>query len=87
MEYYRAAETLFREGAEADWIKIILNIIVTHSDPDEIISFIEEVVYAFNNDIKSESIASFIDHCDKPVELHAFCDDIIHVANRTWEKK
>ena len=76
-DYYIAAEVLFNTGASVDWINIVLNVITARGE-DEIISFIREVVYAYNNHIEAESIAQFIDACDTPVELHSFTDDIIH---------
>lgn len=84
MDYYHAAEVLFNTRASVEWIKIVLNIIVSRSS-EEVISFIQEVVYAYRNNIKAESISQFIDCCDSVVDLHAFCSEIIHV-NETNDK-
>lgn len=81
-DYYVAAEVLFNTGASVEWINIVLNVITARGE-DEIISFIREVVYAYNCHVEAESIAQFIDACDTPVELHAFTDDIIHQKEST----
>lgn len=81
-DYYVAAEVLFNTGASVEWINIVLNVITARGE-DEIISFIREVVYAYNCHVEADSIAQFIDACDTPVELHAFTDDIIHQKEST----
>lgn len=84
MDYYHAAEVLFNTRASVEWIKIVLNIIVSRAS-EEVVSFIQEVVYAYRNNIKAESISQFIDCCDSVVDLHTFCSEIIHV-NETNDK-
>lgn len=76
-DYYVAAEVLFHTGAPAEWINLVLKVI-EERNPDEIVNFIREIVYAYNNNLNVEVISQYINRCETPVELRAFSDDIIH---------
>lgn len=76
-DYYAAAEVLFYTGAPAEWINLVFKVI-EERNPDEIVNFIREIVYAYNNNLNVEVISQYINRCETPVELRAFSDDIIH---------
>lgn len=76
-EYYVAAEVLFHTGASVEWINIVLKVIAERNS-DVVVDFIREIVYAYNNQVKVETVDQFIDACDFPVELHAFTEEIIN---------
>lgn len=77
MEYYIAAEVFFNQRASNDWITLVLNVIHTQ-DEEHIVTYIREIVRAYQNRVDCESLKRFMYDCSTPAELSAYINVFIH---------
>lgn len=77
MEYYIAAEVFFNQRVSNDWITLVLNVIHTQ-DEEHIVTYIREIVRAYQNRVDCENLKRFMYDCSTPAELSAYINVFIH---------